>query len=106
MNILVAIRRVATAWSMFKAETIKCFVLDSASDVATRDYGEEEEEEGPFLAADPCVALQGLIDQAMRDRDRCTLEEHVNRDNDLLVFTDHDSDSYKCIGRHFYIPQW
>ena len=59
VNILIAVRWVAKAWSMVKAETIsKCFkkagILDTSMDMVTRD------EEDPFLAADNLV-IQDLM---------------------------------------------
>ena len=59
VNILIAVRCVAKAWSMVKAETIsKCFkkagISDSSMDKVTYD------EVDPFLAADE-LALQDLM---------------------------------------------
>ena len=58
VNILIAVRWVAKAWSMVKAETISCLkeagILDSSMDMVTHD------EENPFLAADE-LALQDLM---------------------------------------------
>ena len=58
LNILIAVRWVANAWFMVKAEKSKCFekasILDSSMDMFTCD------EEDPFLAADELV-LQDLM---------------------------------------------
>ena len=63
VNILIAMRYVAQAWSKVKVETIcKCFrkagVLDATMDFVA--CGEEDDD--PFLEADASLELQGLID--------------------------------------------
>ena len=94
VNVLVAIRWVAMAWSLVKEETVrKCFrnagILDSDMAVVVRD------EEDPFSAADECMALQGLIDKTMSGHEACPLEEYVNGDSDLPVCLDVDDNSWE-----------
>ena len=94
VNVLVAIRWVAMAWSLVKEETVrKCFrnagILDSDMAVVVRD------EEDPFPAADECMALQGLIDKTMSGHEACPLEEYVNGDSDLPVCLDVDDNSWE-----------
>ena len=94
VNVLVAIRWVAMAWSLVKEETVrKCFrnagILDSDMAVVVRD------EEDPFSAADECMALQCLIDKTMSGHEACPLEKYVNGDNDLPVYLDVDDNSWE-----------
>ena len=96
VNILVAIRWVAKAWSMVRAETIsKCFrkagVLDSAMEVITR--GLEEDDEDPFLDSD-LLMLQSLIDKTTTAQENCTLDEYLHGDDYLPVCVDLDNDSW------------
>ena len=83
VNILVAIRWVAKAWSMVKAETIsKCFrkaeILDSAMYVVTR--GLEDDDEDPFLDSDVRM-LQSLIDKTMTAGRVLALGRMISVDN-------------------------
>ena len=84
VNVLVAIRWVAMAWTQVKEETVsKCFhkagILDSDMAVVERD------EEDPFAEAGECVTLQSLITKTMSENNVCLLEEYVNGDEDLAV---------------------
>jgi len=94
VNVLVAIRWVAMAWTKVGEETIrKCFrkagVLDSSMAVVERD------EEDPFAEADVRVALQSLIDKTVSENDACPLEEYVNGDEDLAVCRDTNDSSWE-----------
>jgi len=94
VNVLVAIRWVAMAWTKVGEETIrKCFrkagVLDSSMAVVERD------EEDPFAEADVHVALQSLIDKTVSENDACPLEEYVNGDEDLAVCRDTNDSSWE-----------
>ena len=94
VNVLVAIRWVAMAWSQVEEETVrKCFrkagVLNSDMAVVERD------EDDPFAEADECVALQSLIDKTMSENEACLLEEYVNGDKDLAVCRDIDDSSWE-----------
>ena len=97
VNILVAIRWVAQAWSKVKAETIsKCFrkagVLNTSMEVVTR--GLDEDNDDPFLESDACVELQGLIDRTMTTEESCAVNEYLSGDDDLPVCVDLDSDNW------------
>ncbi len=84
INVLVAIRWVAMAWSLVQEETVqKCFrkagVLESDLSVVARD------EQDPFLSLHECETLQDLISTTMTDHEACPIEEYVNGDNSLPV---------------------
>ena len=94
INVLIAIRWVAMAWTKVGEETIrKCFrkagVLDSSMAVVERD------EEDPFAEADARVALQSLINKTVSENDACPLEEYVNGDEDLAVCRDTNDSSWE-----------
>ena len=76
INVLVAIRWVAMAWSLIQEETVrKCFrkagVLESSLTVFARD------EQDPFLAADECETLEDLISTTMSGHEACPVEEYL-----------------------------
>ena len=84
VNILVAIRWVALAWSQVTAETItKCFkkagILDMGLDVINRGI---EDDLDPFLEADKRMDLQTLIEQT--GCESCTVDQFLTGDSDLL----------------------
>ena len=98
INILIAIRWVAKAWSCVKEETIsKCFrkagILDSRTlDVVTCPLTASDED--PFLEVDAaCQDVQTLIEQTMQT-EGCTVEEYLEGDNDLPTCTDLDTDMW------------
>ena len=82
VNILIAIRWVAQAWSLVKPETInRCFrkagILDRGMEVVSR--GDEQD---PFLEIDE---LQTMIDRAMGVDSGCSLHEYVSGENDVPI---------------------
>ena len=94
INILIALRWVAKAWSLVRAETIaKCFrkvgILNADLDVITCDL----EEDDPFLEADMRMEVQSLIEKTMPTDGRCNVDEYLNGDDDLPVCMELDSDS-------------
>ena len=94
INVLVAIRWVAMAWLKVEEETVrKCFrkagVLDSDMATVERDEGD------PFVEADECVALQGLIDKTMSETEACPLQEYVNGEEDLPVCREIDNNTWE-----------
>ena len=98
INILIALRWVAKAWSLVRAETIaKCFskagILNAELDVISCDL---EEEDDPFLEADMRVEVQSLIEKTMPTDGRCNVDEYLNGDDDLPVCMELDSDSWEA----------
>ena len=68
VNILIAIKWVAQAWSKVKPEVVsKCFrkagVLDTSMEVV--NHGLEDDNEDPFLESDACIKLQALINRTI-----------------------------------------
>ena len=98
INILIALRWVAKAWSLVRAETIaKCFrkagILNADLDVISCDL---EEEGDPFLEADTRMEVQSLIEKTMPTDGRCNVDEYLNGDDDLPVCMQLDSDSWEA----------
>ena len=94
VDILVAIRWVALAWSQVTAETVtKCFrnagVLDRELDVITRGI---EEDSDPFLEADERMELEQLIEKT--GTGGCTIDEFLTGDSDLPVCAEMDDDNW------------
>ena len=91
VNLLVAIRWVALAWSQVTADTIsKCFrkagVLDTDLDVIRRDA----DDNNPFLQADNLLELGDLIEKT--GDDGCSSNEFACGDDDLPVCAEMDDD--------------
>ena len=89
VNVLVAIRWVAVAWSQVKEETIrKCFhkagILGADMSVVERD------EQDPFSEADEYMALQSLTTQAMNTQEVCPLQEYLNGEDGIALCRDSD----------------
>ena len=89
VNVLVAIRWVAVAWSKVKEETIrKCFckagILGADMSVV------ERYEQDPFSEADEYTALQSLMTKTMNPQETCPLQEYLNGEDDLAVCRDTD----------------
>ena len=89
VNVLVAIRWVAVAWSQVKEETIrKCFhkagILGADMSVVERD------EQNPFSEADEYMALQSLITQTMNTQEVCPLQEYLNGEDGIALCRDSD----------------
>ena len=83
VNILVAIRWVAMAWSQVTAETImKCFrkagILDRELDAVSRGI---EDDSDPFLEADERTELEDLIEKT--GDGSCTVDEFLTGDSDF-----------------------
>ena len=98
INILIALRWVAKAWSLVRAETIaKCFrkagILNTNLDVISCDL---EEEDDPFLEADMRMEVQSLIEKTMPTDGRCNLDEYLSGDDNLPVCMELDSDSWEA----------
>ena len=94
VNILVAIRWVALAWSQVTTETItKCFkkagILDMGLDVVNRGI---EDDSDPFLEADERMELESLIEKT--GDGGCTVDEFLNGDSDLPVCVEMDDDNW------------
>ena len=94
VNILVAIRWVAIAWSQVTAETImKCFrkagILDRELDVVSRGI---EDDSDPFLEADERTELEDLIEKT--GDGSCTVDEFLTGDSDLPVCVEMDDDNW------------
>ena len=61
------------------------FSKGSTLDVASCDLDNEVDE----------VALQGLIDRTMTDRDHCPLQEYVNGEEEVLMCMDANSETWE-----------
>ena len=95
VNVLVAIRWVALAWSQVTADTIvKCFrkagILDTGLDVICRIINDDED---PFLAADERMELENLIEKT--GDGGCTLDEFLTGDSDLPVCVEMDDENWE-----------
>ena len=89
VNVLVAIRWVAVAWSQVKEETIrKCFhkagILGADMSVV------EHDEQDPFSEADEYMALQSLMTQTMNTQEVCPLQEYLNGEDGIALCRDCD----------------
>ena len=94
VNILVAIRWVALAWSRFKESTIrKCFKSAGALD-NNYDAALPSQDADPFLEADVQMELEGLIEKAVPG-ERCSVQEYIDGDDSLAVCTDLDSENWE-----------
>ena len=98
INILIALRWVAKAWSLVRAESIaKCFrkagILNTNLNVISCDL---EEEDDPFLEADMRMEVQSLIEKTMPTDGRCNLDEYLSGDDNLPVCMEFDSDSWEA----------
>ena len=96
INILIALRWVAQAWLLVRADTIaKCFrkagILNADLDVISCDL---EEEDDPFLEADICMEVQSLIEKIIPTDGRCNMDEYLN--DDLPVCMELDNDSWEA----------
>ena len=93
INILIALRWVAKAWSQVKPETItKCFrkagILNADLDVISCELGGDDD---PFLDADMRTEVQGLIEQTMPADGHCHVDEYLNDDLPVCMETDNAS---------------
>ena len=94
LNILIAIRWVALAWSQVTTDTIsKCFrkagILDKELDVICRDIDDQD----PFLEADKLLELGTLIEKTSHGG--CSTDEFVRGDDDLPVCVEMDGDDWQ-----------
>ncbi len=90
VNILVAIRWVAQAWSIVSTQTIsKCFrkagILNSEMDIVSCSM----EEDDPFSAVDVEADLTSLIHDVVPNC--CSSDEYINGEDSLPVCNDLDS---------------
>ena len=97
VNLLVAIRWVALAWSQVTVETIvKCFrkagILDTGLDVICRTINDDED---PFLEADERIELDKLIEKT--GDGGCVLDEFLAGDSDLAVCVEMDDDNWETV---------
>ena len=97
-NILIALRWVAKAWSLVRAETTaKCFrkagILNANLDAISCDL---EEEDDPFLEADMRTEVQSLIEKTTPTDGRRNVDEYLNGDDDLPACMQLDSDSWEA----------
>lgn len=89
VNMLIAIRWVAKAWSLVKPETIsECFrkagIQDTTTDVV-RKGGKY-----PFLEAGARFEMECLIEKTMPAGGSCALDEYLKGDDDLPVCVELD----------------
>ena len=94
MNVLIAIRWVALAWSQVTADTIsKCFrkagILDREFNVICRDSPDDN----PFLETDKLVELGRLIEKT--GNGDCSVDEFVGGDDDFAVCVEMDGDNWQ-----------
>ena len=92
INILIALRWTAKAWSQVKPETImKCFkkagILNADLDVISCELGGDDD---PFLDADMHMEVQSLIEQTMPANEHCHVEEYLNDDLPVCMETNRD----------------
>ena len=97
INILVALRWVAKAWSLVEPETItKCFrkagILNADLEVMSCELYDEDYD--PFLEADMHTEVQSLIEKTMPADEHCNLNEYLN--DDLPVCMEAVGDSWEA----------
>ena len=99
VNILVAIRWVATAWANVKEETVaKCFrkagILDSLEVISSPHM--QTDSVDPFLEVDEQMeSMKNLMERTMPDGQRCSVEDYLKGDDDLPICTDLDSNLWE-----------
>ena len=98
VNILMAIRWVAKAWTLVTEEVIcKCFkkagMLTDDMDVVSAGL---EEGDDPFSDCDLQREMESLIDKTMPADGRCSLKEYLEGDNELQVCTDNGGDDWEA----------
>ena len=98
VNILMAIRWVAKAWTLVAKETIcKCFrkagILTSDMDVVSTGL---EDDDDPFSECDLRQEMDSLIEKTMPADGGCTLKEYLEGDNELQVCMDKGGDDWEA----------
>ena len=95
INILMALRWIAQAWSQLKSGIItKCFrkagILNANLDVVSSEIDRDDD---PFIDADMQTEVQGLIEQTMPSSEHCNVDEYL--DDGVPVCTGMDSEHWE-----------
>ena len=93
INILIALRWAAKAWSLVKPETItKCFrkagILNVDHEVISHELDIDND---PFLEADIYTQVQSLIEQTMPTDEHCNVNDYLNDDVPVCMEAEIDS---------------
>ena len=106
VNILMALRWVATSWALVSAETIrKCFrragILTANMSLISTPITDTD----PFLECDLEEELHDLIEQSMPSGVQCSVREYIQGEDNIEVCLDKDGDDWEAEFMALFNPE-